>query len=513
MMIKKIVQLFRAAVGTPPPPAVQNNLRAGNPQEGYRRRNPQTGSFDALYQRSNPRHLVANCREQAADNPLVTTIRRRKKNHVIRTGIQPLFSFAALGTNQRFAKRWRRWAKRCDARQRLPLDRLQRLMIDDWFASGAFFIKKVLDFSNKNISPLRIQLLDRDHLDTTKNGVDEEGITRRGIKYTQYDKVLGYWIFDRLPSDNYLGALSQESRYIPAAWLLYVYDPERISQKEGLPELSSSAPMAGDLDDFRGTSILQALAGATDGGTLVGGDTEDIHGLAAPDPGRGIYSTPSSNSTWPVRWDDKGNLQGEDTVISLGGPVIRVLPKGEFRPPNPRTPNADLPNFASHCSLGIAGPSGLSYEMATGDISKSSFAGIMASQQFSAVDFECQQYIFIDETLDRIMEWWMETEWLFGPPETKAALAGYGDDPDEYLDAVTWQYNGEQTLNPYQHVKSAKERIDLGLGSHRGEAASIGENFDENISQQLEEYDLLIEREEKRLRLLELKKRIQDAAK
>ncbi|GAG58741.1 unnamed protein product, partial [marine sediment metagenome] len=72
--------------------------------------------------------------------------------------------------------------------------------------------------------------------------------------------------------------------------------------------------------------------------------------------------------------------------------------------------------------------------------------------------------------------------------------------------AISWQYNGEQTLNPLQHANAAGKKIELGMSSHRTEAAAIGENFDDNMENQLEELDLLLAREQKRLELLNLTK-------
>jgi capsid protein len=502
---------------TPAPP--QNSLRAGNPDEGYRRRRARQESFDAMWNRSRPMDLVALCRLQAADVAQVVTNRRRKKNHVIRTGLHPLFNFT-LSTglpdsdrNKRLTKRWRKWTKRCDSRQRLSFSKLQRLAHDELFASGSFFAKKILDFSNKNVSPLRIQLLDRDHLDRQRNSTEADGsVTRRGIKYNAADQVLGYWLFDQLPNDNWLGRLSAESRYVPAEWLLHVYIPERITQREGVPEGSSAALTAGDLEDFQGYALQQAMIGATDGGKLIGGDAGDLPGLginSVCDPNLGREMSRSCGSRWPTYFDSNGKLVGEGMTIGVSGPQITVLPKGEYKEPAPQTPNANLPQFSDHCARRIAGPSGLSYEMSTGDVSKTSFAGIMATQQLSGVDFECSQFDFIEDFLSKIMEWWLGSEWLFGGPESRRDLAGYGDDPDEYHDAVSWQYNGEQTLNPYQQATAAEKRIDLGMSCHRGEAAAIGENFDENIGQQMEELDLLIHREEKKLRLLGLKKQVE----
>ena len=439
---------------------------------------------------------------------------------MIRTGIRPIFNFVTSGglpdseRNQRLAKRWLKWTRRqADLRGQLSFDRLQRLAYDEFFASGSFFVKRNWDASRlaQGLSPLQVQLLDRDHIDTTVNMINEDGtVTRRGIVYSPQDKVLGYWLHDTLPTDRSTFRPASQSRYIPAAWVIHVYDPERISQREGVPETSSAALTAGDLEDFQGYALQQAMVGAQDRGKLVGADPGAEKGLmSSPMPGGGGY-TPPAQKRWPTYFDESGKLVGEDTYINMGGPRITVLPKGMFHEPSPQTPNANLPQFSDHCSRRIAGPSGISYEMSTGDVSKTSFAGIMATQQLSGVDFECAQHFFIEAFCEKIMEWWLEAEYLTGPQNIRRDLTMMGIDADEVYDAITWQYNGEQTLNPYQSAKAARERIDLGMSSHRSEAATVGENFDENISQQNAEYELLIERESKRLKLARLRKQLED---
>jgi len=255
-------------------------------------------------------------------------------------------------------------------------------------------------------------------------------------------------------------------------------------------------------------TIQQALADARNFGVLTGGTAEDI--LAFNSPNAPASAPPSVSSNWPVDWKKDGSLTNEAVINMDGGGTITVLPDGKFEAPNPQTPNANLAQFSDHQSRRIALPVGLSNEMSTGDFSKTSFSGAMASKEDSRLDFECDQFVFIEEFCEKIMEWWLYTEWIYGPEEVKLALQGYGDDPDEYNAAVSWQYNGEQTLNPLQQVNASFKQIELGQASYRSAAAVIGSNFDDNMENQDEELDLLIAREQKRLRLLGLKKERQD---
>ena len=489
----------------------RNTLRGGNPREGYPLRRPRQESFDSTWLRSNPKQLVGLCRLQSADTPLVVTTRRRKINHVIRTGIRPNFLFvdkdgnAIKGINRKFTRRFKKWAKRADSKgtknRKLSFARLQRLARNELFSSGEFFVKKIIDRSDPTRSPLRLQLIDRDQLDTSINKQTESGYIKQGIEYNHRDQEIAYWMYTRYPGDALVG--THKSTRIPAEWIIHVFDPERVTQRVGVPEASCTVMTNGDLEDYLGAALQQALKDALNYGILTGGaDAEDLEGFGSgQQPAQVADGDPIY---WPTKWDKDGGLTNETVINMDGGGRITVLPEGKFEAPNPNTPNSNLPQFAATQSRRAALPVGNSYELSTGDFSQTSFSGAMAAGQHSAVDFECDQFVFIEEFCERVMDWWLETEWLYGPPEIKSILADYGSDPDEYLMQIGWQYNGEQTLNPLQNVNAAAKKVELGTSSRRIEAAAIGENFDENMENQIEELDVLIVREKKRLELLRL---------
>lgn len=489
----------------------RNTLRAGNPREGYPLRRPRSESFDSTWLRSNPKQLVALCRLQSADTPLVVTTRRRKINHVIRTGLRPNFLFVddsgnpQKEINKKFTKRFKKWAKRADSKgtknRKLSFGRLQRLARNELFSSGEFFVKKIIDRSDPARSPLRLQLIDRDQLDTSINQQTESGYIKRGIEYNTKDQEIAYWMYSRYPNDALVGA--HNSVRIPADWMIHVFDPERVTQRVGVPEASSTVMTNGDLEDYLGAALQQARSDALNYGILTGGaEVEDLQAFGSPNQPAMCPDSPASN--WPVSWKDDGDLSSETVINMDGGGRITVLPEGEFQAPNPNTPNSNLPQFAATQSRRAALPVGNSYELSTGDFSQTSFSGAMAAGQHSAVDFECDQFVFIEEFCEIVMGWWLETEFLYGPSEVKRILSDYGSDPDIYLMQIGWQYNGEQTLNPLQNVNAAAKKVELGISSRRIEAAAIGENFDENMENQLEELDVLISREKKRLELLRL---------
>jgi len=487
--------------------SAKNTLRGGNPREGYPLRRPRQESFDSTWLRSNPQRLVALCRLQAADTPLVVTIRRRKINHVVRTGLRPIFLFVdneekpETKKNRRFTKRFKHWAKRADRKGKLSFARLQRLVRNELFSSGEVFVKKIIDRSDPARSPLKLQLVDRDQIDRSKAGkTDNGGYIRRGIEYNPNGEEIAYWIFKRYPGEILTGI--NESTRLPAEWMLHVFDPERVTQYEGVPEASATVSTNGDLEDYLGAALQQARSDALNYGILTGGSAADLQAFNSPNSS--ACPVPDSSGNWPVDWESDGSLTNETVINMDGGGRITVLPEGKFEAPNPNTPNSNLPQFAAAQSRRAALPVGTSYELATGDFTQTSFSGAMASKQDTAVDFECDQFVFIEEFCEKIMDWYLESEWLYGPEDIKQALSGYGLDPDQYNLAVSWQYNGEQTLNPLQHANAAAKKIELGMSSHRTEAAALGENFDDNMDNQLEELDLLIAREKKRVELLRL---------
>lgn len=485
---------------------VQNNtLKTGRKTGPNRSHRPRQESFDRTWNKSNPKDVVGRTRMQGADNPQVVASRRRKINHVVRTGLEPDFRLVDdsgqrdVDKNDRLRKRYNRWCRKSDATGQLKFRMQQRVARNDLFVSGEFFTKKSYDFSNPNVNPLRLELLERDHLDTQKNSTEAgDTVIRRGIEYDRKGKPVAYWLFSHHPSDDPFLSVMQVSQRIPAEWVIHTFVPERISQRSGVPEASCVWETAHNLEAMEEYSLLQARADVMDGGTMEGGEPGD----APYQIGEGMGNDPQDSGSNPVSLDKNGELNGE-AEVEIGGLLMRIIPKGlKWNPPNPKTPNANLPQFSDHSARRIATPLGLTYLMSTGDSQKSSFSSEMAALEHARVDFECDQFEFVESWLDPIMAWWLQAEYFFNPATGRDDLAGYMDDPDYWHEQVGWQYNGEQTLNPYQQAKANREQLDLGMINHHQSAAAIGNNFDENMDAQMDEMDKLIARDQKKLELL-----------
>ena len=99
--------------------------------------------------------------------------------------------------------------------------------------------------------------------------------------------------------------------------------------------------------------------------------------------------------------------------------------------------------------------------------------------------FNTRRSWLVNHFCDPVYEAWMEEAVLRG----RVAAPGFLDDPiirQAYL-GNTWIGPSPGQIDPVKETKAAGERLALNLTTRSGEAAAIGEDFDQNIEQSARE--------------------------
>jgi capsid protein len=116
------------------------------------------------------------------------------------------------------AEAWRRWAEStaCDAEHRLDLYGLQALVMRAVVESGECLVRLLPgEITPVNPIGLRLQVLESDHLDTSRNGLIDGQAVVQGIALDKAGAPTAYWLFRQHPGASWLspgGRMQSEPR-------------------------------------------------------------------------------------------------------------------------------------------------------------------------------------------------------------------------------------------------------------------------------------------------------------
>ena len=157
---------------------------------------------------------------------------------------------------------WRRWAEStaCDAEGRLDLYGLQALAMRAVVESGECFIRLLpAEVTPNNPVGLRLQVLESDHLDTSRIGMLDGMATLNGIAVDDAGAPLAYWLFRRHPGAWWPGMPGPwASEPIPARDVLHLYRKRRPGQLRDVSWLAPVLTRLRDLGDYEAALLMKA---------------------------------------------------------------------------------------------------------------------------------------------------------------------------------------------------------------------------------------------------------------
>ena len=157
---------------------------------------------------------------------------------------------------------WRRWAEStaCDAEGRLDLYGLQALAMRAVVESGECFIRLLpAEVTPNNPVGLRLQVLESDHLDTSRIGMLDGLATLNGIALDDAGAPLAYWLFNRHPGAWWPGMPGPwASEPISARDVLHLYRKRRPGQLRDVSWLAPVLTRLRDLGDYEAALLMKA---------------------------------------------------------------------------------------------------------------------------------------------------------------------------------------------------------------------------------------------------------------
>jgi lambda family phage portal protein len=430
--------------------------------------------------------IIGRCRDQAQNNPSIAGAINRIVNNAVRFGIRPQFQFKTgdrLDTagNQAWERLFGRWARYADTTGKKSYWKMQRLGLAQTFPDGGFLLHRTFDDAIPGIPPLRLEMLELDHLDRTVDGPLPNGNqARAGKEFDDRGRVVAYHLFRHHPGDYQAGRATLHSERIPASEMIDVYDQVRISQTMAVPWLAAVVIEAYNLAEFRDYSMIAAKL-ETAFGMFVKSNFPDLG-----HPGIGLQQVPgqAAASEWPTSWQDMPDYIEPGRIQSLPFGTDVVFPSNS-------RPGPQYEGFVKESRRTQSAGLGMSYEAYANDYTDASYSSTRSGSLEERLSYQGLQFFLDEEMNQRVAAWFIESAWLAGLNPTP--MPGYRFDPYPYREAVSPQNPGWSWVDPYKDGQASELKIKNALSTHRREAAAQGIDWDENLSELIDEERRLLE--------------------
>jgi lambda family phage portal protein len=370
--------------------------------------------------------------------------------HTIGEGIRP----APIGDLQKIKKIkdiWQEWAGStdCDWYGKTNFYGLQELAMRAIVEGGDMLIVKRWGSDNESGIPLKLELLEGDRIDHSRNGANEKGFARMGVQFTQTGEISGYWLFDHHPGDGINTFNTLESRFFDKADIIHAFEVLRIGQVRGLPIGVASFMKINDFSDYEDAQLVKQKVAAAITAFITGNQQMEI-------------KKENRNQEGLLEFVESGSveyLNQDETVTFPNSPSV-----------------SDYDSYSTRILQGIAAAYGITYEMLTMDYSRVNFtSGRMAKIDVTA-NFKSWQYnMIVPQICTPVWRWFIDA----------ALVSGKITEPIK----ADWTAPRVQQLDPVKETDAQVLKIKSGLATLSETIRETGrepEEFFEEYAQDIE---------------------------
>jgi lambda family phage portal protein len=370
-------------------------------------------------------------------------------SNCIGTGIKPQSKAKDAEFRKKIQELWLHWTDEADAAGLCDFYGLQSLVLRSVIECGECFVRMKMDKKNATV-PLKLQILESEHLDSSKDSVLQNGnVIRSGIEFDKSGKRVAYYLYREHPGENSpLCGLNIDSVRIPAKEILHIFKPLRPGQIRGEPWLSNVLLKLHELDQYEDAELVRKKTAAMFAGFVT-----------RLDPDSGIFNEgEANNSGTAFAGLEPGTMQfldpGEDVKFSspadVGG-TYEAFIKQQLR--------------ATAVGLGI------SYEMLTGDLSSVNYSSIRAGLvEFRRKCGALQHNLMVFQFCRPIWNRWMESAILSDVVEVPS---------DSTFSLVKWIPPGFAWVDPQKEVISQLNAVKAGFKSRTEVISEFGYDIEE----------------------------------
>ena len=372
--------------------------------------------------------------------------------HTIGEGIQPAPD-ADLATIQKIKNIWTAWAGKtaCDWYGKTTFYGLQELAMRSIVEGGdVLILRRWVMPDQDNPLPIKLQVLEGDQLDHTRNGYNEYGYCRLGVQFDKEGQLIGYWIYDYHPGDSYIFATQIQSKYYPKSEVLHAFEILRPGQVRGLPFGVSGFIKQSDFSDYEDAQLVKQKVAACFAAFVLGSDD----------------------------YDNENDEDAKKGIEKLQPGIVEHLGSAESvefaNPPSV----SDYDAYAGRILQGVAASYGITYEMLTMDYSKVNFtSGRMAKIDVTA-NFKSWQYnMVVPQICTPVWDWFVKACIITGKISA-------------YIPA-DWTAPRIQQIDPVRETDAQVKRIKSGLATPSETIREMGREPEEFFKEYKQDIDRL----------------------
>ena len=260
------------------------------------------------------------------------------------------------------ADAWRSWAEStaCDAERRLDLYGLQALVMRAVVESGECLVRLLPgEITPANPIGLRLQLLESDYLDTTRNGLVDGQAVVQGIALDDAGAPAAYWLFRQHPGAAWISPGQRvRSEPVPAAEVLHIYRKRRPGQLRDVSWLAPVLLRLRDLGDYEAALLMKAKIEAC---------------LAA------VVTTDSDDAVTGASTSLLRDAQGRALEAFEPGIILYNRGAGSVEVVNPSGGGSHTA-FARRTLEAAAVGAGLTYDQVSGDLTAANYSSLRAGK-------------------------------------------------------------------------------------------------------------------------------------
>jgi len=203
--------------------------------------------------------LRARARDLTFNNDLAATAVEVLQSALIGTGLRPKAMAKAKRRNRTAQDLWKNWAEttEVDPEGLLNIYAIQSLATRSLVESGEVLLRRWPRRRSDGLAvPLQIQMLEADHIDTSKSEtLDGGNRIIQGVEY-QGNRRVAYWLYPDHPGDSRLVRTTESAR-VPAGDIVHLLEVLRPGQVRGIPRGTPCLLRIRDWDDYADAQLVR----------------------------------------------------------------------------------------------------------------------------------------------------------------------------------------------------------------------------------------------------------------
>lgn len=294
--------------------------------------------------------LRDRARNEVRNNPHCHAIVDVMVRHVVGTGITPVWNTGSDRLDNAVNLLWEEQVARSDVEGETNFYGQQELACRSMIEGGETISRYIdIPYTEDRRTPARLQLLEGDHIDTSRDGTFEGRRVRLGVALGRWAKREGYYLFPEHPGDLYA---TTASAFVARADCRLLYRPLRIGQVRGVSWFAPILMPARDFADLMRNTIVKTAVEAAFSGFVTN---------------NGEGSTPLPYSTDP--------RTGERTMLPEPGMMVELRPGQDVKFAQPSA-SSQFDPIAVTTLQAMAIGAGLTYDQITGDFRRANYSSL-----------------------------------------------------------------------------------------------------------------------------------------